>query len=148
MKNGIKEIALLLTQFEEYGAIGKNEFIKYFIAEELELDESNISDYNDYLSENGYETYFEDLDDVLTGQAPSEIARMCFYGNFNFSYDFHQLNGYGNIDSFEAWQIVKEMKEDRAFLEWYIETYDLIDWDSEEVEQAIIEANKLILLGY
>ena len=148
MKNGIKEIALLLTQYEQFGTIGEDEFLQYFIAEELELNENNIGDYNEYLSENGYETYFEDLNEALEGRTPEEIARMCFYGNFNFSYDFHKFNGYENIDSFEAWQIVKEMSEDKDFIKWYIEENCLIDWEDEEVTQAIAEANKLVKLGY
>ena len=144
----VKNVALLLTQYEQYGVIGTDEYLQYFIDEELELNEDNIADYNEYLAENGYETFFEDLDEALEGRTPSEIARMCFYGNFNYSYDLHRFNGYENIDSFESWQVVNEMKADTNFIKWYIEQNDLIDFNSDEVTEAIKEANELLKIGY
>ena len=148
MTNTMKDIALLLTQYETAGTIGRNEFLQYFIDEELEINENMISDYNEYLSENGYETYWDDLETMLSGMEPLEIARATFYGNFKFAAAYHQFNGYANIDSFEAWEIEKEMKSDKDFLEWYIEENCLIDWDSDELEKAVAEANKLLTLGY
>lgn len=144
----INSTALLLTQYERYGSIGKDEYIQYFIDEELELDERDISKYNYYLSENYYETYEDDLNELLYGMKPDEVARACFYGHFHYARDYHRFNGYGNIDSFEAYEVVQEMKNDTGFLSWLIEEYELIDFEDDEVIEAIKEANRLIKLGY
>lgn len=45
-----KNIGLMLTQYEKYGTVGTDEYLQYFIDEELELDESDIGAYNEYLS--------------------------------------------------------------------------------------------------
>lgn len=140
--------ALLLTQYERFGSIGKEEYIENFINEDLEVDADMIAAYNDYLSYNGYETYFSDLDMVLLCMDPVEAVRATFYGDFRFMDSYFKFNGYGNIDSFSEWQIVQEMKKDRDFLEWYIEENDLIDFESDEYMAVIKEANHLLAMGY
>ena len=144
----MKKTALLLTQYERFGIIGNEEYIENYINEELEIDADMISDYNKYLIENGYNTYESDLEILLYGREPLEVARMTFYGDFRFADDYHKFNGYGNIDSFSERQVINEMKENRDFLTWYIEKNDLIDFESDEVQNAIEEANKLIKAGY
>lgn len=144
----MKNTALLLTQYEKYGVIGEDEYIENYINEELEVDASMIGYYNEYLANNGYETYFDDLNEVLYGFEPLEVARMTFYGNFKFAEDYHKFNGYGNIDSFSEYEIIREMKNDRDFLEWYIEENDLIDFEDPEVIEVIEAANKLLKMGY
>ena len=69
-------------------------------------------------------------------------------GNFRFAADYHQFNGYANIDSFDEYQVIKEMENDHDFLKWYIEENDLIDLEGEDVILVIAEANKLIAMGY
>lgn len=146
----MKNTALLLTQYERYGTIGKEEYIENFINEELFVDASMIYDYNVYLGNNGYEEYWDwdCLNEMLCNVEPIEIARMTFYGDFNFAADYHKFNGYGNIDSFSEWQVIQEMKEDRDFLEWYVEENDLINFESDEYLEAIQEANNLLAMGY
>ena len=38
----MKNTALMLTQYERYGSIGNDEYIEYFIDEELEVDENTL----------------------------------------------------------------------------------------------------------
>lgn len=137
---------LYLTAYERVGKIRHEDYIEAFIDEELEVTEDMIGAYNEYLSENGFETYYDDMEMMLEGFTALEIARMTFYGDFNFSYEYHKFNGYGNLDSFEAWDIVKEMKNDAAFLRWYVEENDLIDWET--AEEEIEEADRLLAAGY
>ena len=146
--NTINNTALMLTAYEKYGSIGKDEYIQYFIDEELELDEQDIWKYNHYLSENYYEEYWCDLNDMFEGLTPDEIARACFYGDFHYAKEYHQFNTYGNVDSFYDYEIVKEMEADTDFLYWLIEEYELIDFEDNEVIEAIKEANRLVKLGY
>lgn len=146
----MRNTALLLTQYERYGTIGKEEYIENFINEELIVDESMISNYNEYLGNNGYEEYWDldFLNEFLCNVEPKEIARMTFYGDFRFAADYHKFNGYGNIDSFDDWQVVQEMRNNRDFLMWYIEENELIDFESDEYIETIKEANNLLAMGY
>lgn len=144
----MKNTALLLTQYEKYGVIGEKEYIENYINEELEIDASMIGDYNEYLINNNYEPYFDDLDIMLEGMTPTQAARCTYYGKFSFADDYFQFNGYGNIDSFSEYEIIREMKNDRDFLEWYIEENDLINFEAPEVIEVIEAANKLLKMGY
>lgn len=144
----MKNTALLLTQYEKYGIIGKDEYIENYINEELDVDAYMIDDYNEYLIANCYEPFENDLEMMLYGREPLEIARMTFYGDFRFAEDYHRFNGYGNIDSFSEGQVVNRMKENRDFLKWYIEENDLIDFEDPEVIEVIEAANKLLKMGY
>jgi len=141
----MNKTALLLTAYERVGSVGTAEYIEMYI-DEMEVTADMIGDYNEYLSEQGYEQFFDDLEMMLDGFQPMDVARMTFYGDFRFAADFHRFNGYGNIDSFEEYEVVREMRNDRDFLQWYILQNDLIDFDS--IDEIIEEANELIDAGY
>jgi hypothetical protein len=140
--------AILLTQYEQYGSVGRNEFIENFIHENLDIDISMLSDFNEWLLNNHYEDdyIYDDLEEMLEGFNTMDAVRATYFGNFNYSDDYYRFNGYGNVDSLTDTEIVREMSDNRDFLEWYIEENDLIDWD--EADEIIEEANKLIKKGY
>jgi hypothetical protein len=140
--------AILLTQYEQYGSVGRNEFIENFIHENLDIDISMLSDFNEWLLNNHYENdyIYDDLEEMLEGFNTMDVVRATYFGNFNYSDDYYRFNGYGNVDSLTDTEIVREMSDNRDFLEWYIEENDLIDWD--EADEIIEEANKLIKKGY
>lgn len=145
-----KELGYMATQYERYGQITEDEIMDAFIDEELDESEliNNLSDYNEYLINNGYEPYYsmDELDDLLYGMNPLEIIQMSYFGKFNFCDDYIQFNGYGNLDSFSEYQITKEIKEDRDFLKWYITENNLID--AEDMQDAIEYGNKYLSMGY
>lgn len=145
-----KELGLLLTQYEKYGTCGESELRELILDEEIELDESMIGDYNEYLIEQGYEPYEDDLNIMLEGLEPWEIVQKTFYGKFNNPYDdYFQFNGYANIDSFSSYQVVEEMKNDKGFLDYLKENIDLEDYYTEDEQKEIIDnCNRLIKLGY
>lgn len=140
--------ALLLTQWETVGTVGRDEYISNYIAEELEIDISMLSDYNEWLLNNNYgdDYIYDDLEMMLEGFSAMEIVQKTYFGNFNYADDYYKFNGYANIDSMTETEIIQEMRDNREFLEWYIEENELIDWD--EAEQDIDEANELIKQGY
>jgi len=70
-----KSLGLLLTQYEKYGTCGENELRELILDEEIELDESMIGEYNEYLIENGFEPYEDDLSMMLEGFEPWEIVQ-------------------------------------------------------------------------
>lgn len=140
--------ALLITQYEKFGTVGHDEYIENFIHEELNISIDMLSDYNEYLLENNdADNYiYDDLEEMLQGMSTMEVVRCTYFGKFNYCDDYYMFNGYGNVDSMTDTEVERLMKNDTDFLKWYIEKYDLIDWD--EAEQDIEEANELIAAGY
>lgn len=47
----------------------------------------------------------EDLEEALDGVDKWELVRMMRFGDFDFMKDFWKINGYGNLDSYGAWDL-------------------------------------------
>ena len=62
---------------------------------------NNCLDFLDYY-------YVEDLDEYLEGYAPTEILNKMFYGDFNPNNDYFKFNVYGNLESYNEWELVEE----------------------------------------
>lgn len=141
--------ALMITQYERFGTVGKDEYLENFIHEELEINcDDMLSSYNEWMLENhnADDYIYTDLEEMLQGYSAMDIVRMVSCGEFSYADDYYRFNGYGNLESLTDTEIEKEMRDNTAFLEWYIEENDLIDW--EEAEQDIEDANELIKQGY
>ena len=52
--------------------------------------------------------YMEDLDECLHGYAPSTILNKMFYGDFNPNNDYFKFNVYGNLESYNEWELIEE----------------------------------------
>ena len=46
-----------------------------------------------------------ELDDILDGVDKWELVRMIQFGNFDFTKEFWGFNGYGNLVSYDAWEL-------------------------------------------
>ena len=46
-----------------------------------------------------------DLEVILDGVDKWELVRMIRFGDFDFMKDFWGFNGYGNLDSYNAWEL-------------------------------------------
>lgn len=142
----LHETALQLTAYDRYGSISRADYIAWYFAENVEFTASDIGDYNEYLSEQGYEGYYDDLDEMLYGMTPTDAVRCVYFGHCNLSDDYFQFNGYANIDSFTEREVLDEMAGDKDFCAWYADQNDLIDWD--EADEAIAAAHELLARGY
>lgn len=47
----------------------------------------------------------DELEGVLDGVDKWELVHMIRFGDFDFMKDFWQVNGYGNLDSYSAWEL-------------------------------------------
>ena len=47
----------------------------------------------------------DDMEEVLYGVDTWKLVSMMKYGNFDFNDDFWRINGYGNLDSYDAWEL-------------------------------------------
>ena len=150
MMKDIKANAILLTQYERVGSVNMEE-VKELYHDEYFEPADYIGEYNEYLSEQGYDGYFQfdELDELLQGYSPVEIIRMWNFGDSNNSFidDWFTFNGYGNIKTCSEYQIIQEIKEDPDFYNWLLEN-NYIEIDEEEAAEIIEEANNLIKQGY
>ena len=47
----------------------------------------------------------DELEEVLDGVDKWELVRMIRFGDFDFMKEFWSFNGYGNLDSYGAWEL-------------------------------------------
>ena len=47
----------------------------------------------------------DDLEEILDGVDKWELVRMIRFGDFDFNKDFWSFNGYGNLVSYNAWEL-------------------------------------------
>ena len=82
----------------------------YFNANKTELFEvvSQINSYDSSLQHLEF-LYMEDLDMYLDGLTPTDIANKIFFGDFNPNHEYFRFNGYENLESFDEWELNKEL---------------------------------------
>ena len=79
----------------------------------------------------------DDMEEVLDGVDKWELVRMIRFGDFDFMKDFWGFNGYGNLDSYNAWEL-PIFAEDIA-------DYILVKEDSlgnDEIQEMLDEEDK------
>ena len=52
--------------------------------------------------------YMEDLDQYLREFEPTTILNKMFYGDFNPNNDYFKFNVYGNLESYNEWELIEE----------------------------------------
>ena len=82
----------------------------YFNANKTELFEvvSQINSYDSSLQHLEF-LDMEDLDIYLDGLTPTDIANKIFFGDFNPNHEYFRFNGYENLESFDEWELNKEL---------------------------------------
>ena len=82
----------------------------YFNTNKTELFEivSQINSYDSSLQHLEF-LYMEDLDIYLDGLTPTDIANKIFFGDFNPNHEYFKFNGYENLESFDEWELNKEL---------------------------------------
>ena len=114
----------------------------YFNANKTELFEvvSQINSYDSSLQHLEF-LDMEDLDVYLEGLTPTDIANKIFFGDFNPNHEYFRFNGYENLESFDEWELNKELFDNiDEIIERIIDLKDEIELP-EEIEN-ILENSK------
>lgn len=70
--------AMLITQYERYGTVGVQEYIDYFIDEELEISIDMLYAYNEYLLESYPDQYiYDDLENFQKNSFHNRVQSDC-----------------------------------------------------------------------
>lgn len=155
----IEELAYQLTAYEKWGCIDYEEGLcDLIVSDYIEQAEAwdVISKYNEYLDETGYTDdiiYYNDDDFFLTffdNSNPLRIVQATYFGHYNYNDDYVKFNGYGNLDSFNEWTILDEIRRDTDFLKWLLENEEVFEelQDEENKEIIIEKALELVKEGY
>ena len=105
----------------------------YFNTNKTELFEivSQINSYDSSLQHLDF-LYMEDLDMYLDGLTPTDIANKIFFGDFNPNHEYFRFNGYENLESFDQWDLNKELFDNiDEIIERIIDLKDEIEWPEE-----------------
>ncbi len=101
----------------------KQEIIKYLL-EDLEIVKELVSECNSYdgsLEEYVYHVNDEEFFNIFFNNNPDEAVRATFYGDYRYTDDYVQFNGYGNLVSVSEWQVEEELKNnvEEIFETWF-----------------------------
>ena len=93
------------------------------VFEELSDDEK-IEIIFDYLDEQGEERPFsmDEFDDEMRGFTPSDIA-MRITEDFNIQDEYFWFNGYGNVESGDAYEVIDKFADDVS-IDWLKENFN------------------------
>ena len=104
----MRKEAILLTQYERYGVLRREDFLQYFIDEELEVNLSLVGRYNEWLAEQGDAGFTADWEELVKQLDPVEAVRATYYGRFSMGDDWFTFDGYQNIESYTDRRLVQK----------------------------------------
>ena len=110
----------------------------YFNANKTELFEivSQINSYDSSLQHLEF-LDMEDLDIYRDGLTPTDIANKIFFGDFYPNHEYFRFNGYENLESFDEWELNKELFDNiDEIIERIIDLKDEIELP-EEIENIL-----------
>ena len=80
--------------------VDRDDYIDYLIEEkEIDVDESAIEAYEDYLKQNNKSQIYEDIDEMLKGYTPKEVLDSIDFSNFNLDDGYFRMNTYDCVES-------------------------------------------------
>ena len=90
------------------------EEIKNYLLNHVDEIRDIVIEINSIDSSLNYLEYFDNDDDFFNDffyNNPSEAVRSAYYGDYNYCDKYVRFNGYGNLESFNDYDLEKEYKE-------------------------------------
>ena len=119
----------------------KNE-IKNYLLNNMEITRDVVNEINiwDYSLDFLVVVPIEYLDEYLEGYAPTEILNKMFYGDFNPNNDYFKFNVYGNLESYNDWELREEyeMYMDEI-IEALLNNMDYIEIYDDKLKEMLIK---------
>ena len=78
--------------------------------EELRSIVQEINNFNGSLDNLNFYENNEDFFNTFFADNPMEVARATFYGDYRYCDQYVRFNGYGNLESFDEYEAMKEIK--------------------------------------
>ena len=110
---------------------------KYLLGNEGELLNivNEINSFNGSLDFLAYWENDEDFFNTFFVDNPMEVARATFYGDYKYCDPYVRFNGYGNLESFDEYELIKECK-------YYID--EIVNsllgcWEELDIDDQLVE---------
>ena len=103
--------------------------------EELRNIVQEINSYNGSLDNLNFYENDEDFFNTFFADNPMEVARATFYGNYKYCDQYVRFNGYGNLESFDEYEAMKEIK---AYIDDIV-TCLLECWEELYIDDQLVE---------
>ena len=95
-------------------------------------------DYLEFFENDEY--FFESFYSGINGL---EIARVIYYGDYNYNDDYVRINGYGNLESYTEDEIIEKMKDSiDEIVKNLIEEHDGYLYLSDDIKEIFEEAKE------
>ena len=109
----------------------------YLLGNEKELLNivQEINSYNGSLDNLNFYENDEDFFNTFFADNPMEVARATFYGNYKYCDQYVRFNGYGNLESFDEYEAMKEIK---AYIDDIV-TCLLECWEELYIDDQLVE---------
>ena len=119
------------------------ENIKDYLLNHIDEIGNIINDINNIDGSLDFLEYFENNEeffDTFFYNNPSEAVRSSYYGNYNYCDKYVKFNGYGNLESFNDYELEKEYKDYiDDITKSLLEHYEEIDISDKELVKLIEE---------
>lgn len=142
------DLALLLTAYERFGSLSEADLVE-MLCDELTIDTSIISDYNEWCYNN---SYYDDaihplceFENELDNMDSHEAFRLAYSSKFSWCDDYYKWTGEGNVETMTETKALDMICDNDTFIEWYVREYILDDLD---IDKIIMLANDLVKEGY
>lgn len=104
-------------------------------------DEILVNIWNRYCDSAGYQDdmiyRMSELNELLEGYKPMEVAEMIHFGNFNPMHEYFYFDGYGNLGSFEFLEYSDCGYDEYALSEYAVEQGD--DLENDEIAEILAD---------
>lgn len=109
----------------------------YLLGNEKELLNivQEINSYNGSLDNLNFYENDEEFFNTFFADNPMEVARATFYGNYKYCDQYVRFNGYGNLESFDEYEAMKEIK---AYIDDIV-TCLLECWEELYIDDQLVE---------
>ena len=116
----------------------KFENIKNYLLRNEEELRSIVQEINSYNGSLDYLNFYENDEDffnIFFADNPMEAVRASFYGNYKYCDRYVRFNGYGNLESFDEYEAMKEIK---AYIDDIV-TCLLECWEELYIDDQLVE---------
>ena len=111
--------------------------------EELRSIVQEINNFNGSLDNLNFYENDEDFFNTFFADNPMEVARATFYGNYKYCDQYVRFNGYGNLESFDEYEAMKEIKSYiDDIVTSLLECWEYIDIYNEELLTLLSEEDE------
>ena len=111
--------------------------------EELRSIVQEINNFNGSLDNLNFYENDEDFFNTFFADNPMEVARATFYGDYRYCDQYVRFNGYGNLESFDEYEAMKEIKSYiDDIVTSLLECWEYIDIYNEELLTLLSEEDE------